>query len=198
MMRGEERKYQFKKQTDLENGRRRREETSTQLRKAKREEQLMKRRQAPAQAPPVIGETKNKTYTKADIPQLVAVFNHPHSTEEDKFKALQGFRRMLSVEVNPPVIEVLESGALWHFAKLLKHNNNPDMVFEAAWTLTNIASTDQTSVVVDADVTPDLVALLKHERGNIREQAAWCLGNIAGDGHRLRDMVLLEGALEGL
>lgn len=198
MTRGEERKHLFKKQDDLENGRRRREETTTQLRKSKREEQLMKRRQAAQPAPACLGENKDRVYTKMDIPQLMTVFVNPGSSDGDVLKALQGFRRMLSVEANPPVDDVLQAGALPYFAKLLNKEDNSTMVFEAAWTLTNIASTDKTSVVVGAGVTPDLIKLLRHGQANIREQAAWCLGNIAGDSCTLRDMVLHSGALEGL
>lgn len=163
----------------------------------------MKRRQAPQPVVPATGSSdagddKNRIYNKNDIPELMTVFLQSTSTETDILKALQGFRRMLSVEANPPVEEVLQAGALEHFARFLKHFANPTMVFEAAWTLTNIASTDKTRVVVDAGIVPDLVALLTHGQANIREQAAWCLGNIAGDSYHLRDLVLQAGALEGL
>lgn len=198
MMRGEDRKKQFKKQSDLENGRRRREETSTQIRKSKREEQLMKRRQASQPTPANKDGEEKRVYTKEDIPQLMAVFTHGSRTDDEILKALQGFRRMLSVEVNPPVKEVLDAGALPYFAELLNKFDNTTMIFEAAWTLTNIASTEKTTEVVQAGVMPQLVRLLQHESAQIREQAAWCLGNIAGDSSDLRDMVLAEGALEGL
>mmetsp|Transcript_9264 Transcript_9264/g.21968 ORF Transcript_9264/g.21968 Transcript_9264/m.21968 type:complete len:405 (+) Transcript_9264:428-1642(+) len=52
--------------------------------------------------------------------------------------------------------------------------------------------------VVDAGCIKPLVQLLLHADANIREQAAWCLGNIAGEGPALRDMVLQESALEPL
>lgn len=203
MIRGEERKSQFKKQSDLEVGRRRREETSTQLRKAKREEQLMKRRQAPQPAPVASAqsEAEEKTiYTKHDIPQLMAVFtSSPVRPDSELLKAVQGFRRMLSVETNPPVHDVLAAGVLKYLAGLLSRNDNPTMVFEAAWALTNIASTDRTADVAGfPGVVTNLVRLLMHGQAQIREQAAWCLGNIAGDSGDLRDLVLRKGALDGL
>lgn len=43
---------------------------------------------------------------------------------------------------------------------------------------------------------PILVQLLGCPSAEVREQAVWALGNIAGDGPRLRDYVLGEGALE--
>ena len=45
-------------------------------------------------------------------------------------------------------------------------------------------------VVVDYDAVPLLVQLLMHANADIREQCAWCLGNIAGDSSALRDVVL--------
>ena len=193
-----ERKTLFKKQ-DLEHGRRRREETAVQLRKTKKEEQLMKRRQA-AQPPSTnnAGEDKDKNYTSIDIPSLMGVLSNPHKTDGELLDAIRGFRRMLSVEVNPPVNEVIAAGAMPYLVQNLDKMDNPTIIFEAAWALTNIASTDRTKDVVQAQASVPLVNLLRHEKANIREQAAWCLGNIAGDSHELRDMILQHGALEGL
>ena len=71
-------------------------------------------------------------------------------------------------------------------------------MFESAWALTNIASTDKTTAVVDALAVPPLIDLLRHEVPDLREQAAWCLGNIAGDSRVLRDHLLSQGILEPL
>lgn len=172
-----------------------------QIRKSKREEQLMKRRQAPQ---PVdnndnsnAGQGK-KSYSKEDIPDLMKLLTGANPTPNDLYVAVQGFRRMLSVEVNPPVDAVLEAGALPYFVKFLEMTYSPDLVFEAAWALTNIASTNMTRSVVDAGAVPALVHHLQSKKDDIREQCAWCLGNIAGDCHELRDFVLHQGALNGL
>jgi len=45
-------------------------------------------------------------------------------------------------------------------------------------------------VVVEFGATPYLVALLTSPSADVREQCAWCLGNIAGDCPELRDVVL--------
>lgn len=61
--------------------------------------------------------------------------------------------------------------------------------------MTNIASgsSENTISIVNAGVVPLLINLLKSSDLRVMEQAVWALGNIAGDGPKLRDIVLLNG-----
>ncbi len=87
-----------------------------------------------------------------------------------------------------------------HFVRLLAHDANPRMQFEAAWALTNIAAgkSEHTQAVIAAGAMPHFVRLLDSESEDVREQAVWALGNIAGDGTVARDLVLDSGALAPL
>lgn len=198
----------FKKTIGNEDGRRRRQETTRQIRKAKKDENLLKRRMAaPASITPVssLDESDSSTiekktvYTVNDIPELARVLMAPNSIEQQKENATRGFRKILSVEKNPPVDQVLQSGVLPHLITNLTANPQAsNLIFESAWALTNIASTPQTCEVVNAGGVGPMVQLLKHHVGDVREQAAWCLGNIAGDNTNFRDHLLEQGALEPL
>lgn len=137
--------------------------------------------------------------TVQDIPKLLTGISSVSSISDPVvLESIRGFRRMLSVEKDPPCKDVIECGALPHFVRLLQQEENVDIQFESAWALTNIASSEYTSAVVECNAVPLLVAMLRSGNPNVREQCAWCLGNIAGDSPELRDIVLSCCALDGL
>ena len=217
-----DRQAAFKKGIDADESRRRRGDTQLQIRKNKKEEGLQKRRALATSGtnsslsnsftnsitePNIYSndatntnQTSKKVYTPSDIPQIISSLQKPNVTNDELHEAIMGFRKMLSVEKNPPVREVLDCGALPFFVQLLTKQDSSEIQFEAAWALTNVASTEYTSAVVHCgDAVPNLVALLSHQScANVREQSAWCLGNIAGDSPEFRDYVLQCGALRPL
>lgn len=177
-------------------------------RKNKKDDKLSKRRATATEAIGVkqtthanstIAQTGQKVYGPTDLPTLKEIISKSASpNDEALIDSVRAVRRMLSVEKNPPVLAVIKSGLLPYFSKFLLCTENPGLQFEAAWALTNVASTQHTDYVVEAGAVDPLVMCLRSADPNVREQAGWCIGNIAGDSAELRDKVLAAGVIEPL
>lgn len=228
---GADRKGAFKKTLDAEEGRRRREETTIQIRKTKKDARLAKRRNMPTgglssptpagmAAASMLMNSGDNTYSSMvdtqgqgfgarpsaavnaskleQLPQMVngVMGNDPAVQTE----CTTQFRRLLSIEKNPPIQQVIDAGVVPRFVLFLQRDDNPALQFEAAWALTNIASgtSEHTKVVMEVGAVPVFVRLLSSPNDDVREQAVWALGNIAGDSPPCRDLVLQAGAMQPL
>ena len=206
-----DRKGDLKKSLSADDTRRRRGDVSVRIRKNKREEGLQKRRAmlSPAAGAPgpaaaaaaapgdgaagAAGAAPSRRYAVSDIPELLGMLGSADGSALRE--GVRGFRKLLSCDDSPPVLKVIECGALPQIMSCLLRNDDPELQFEACWALTNVASTEYTKVVVEGGAVPSLVQLLLHHDHRVREQSAWCLGNITGDCPALRDVVLGAGGL---
>jgi importin subunit alpha-1 len=130
-----------------------------------------------------------------NISYLVQTLQSDDVTKQ--LEACTEFRKLLSVEKNPPIQQVIDTGIVPRLVQMLQFAHNDTIQFEAAWTLTNIASgtTDHTKVVIAAGAIPQFIALLRSPSADVQEQAVWALGNIAGDSPTFRDYVLDAGGV---
>ncbi|KAI3822363.1 hypothetical protein L1987_09952 [Smallanthus sonchifolius] len=200
--RTEVRRNRYKVAVDAEEGRRRREDNMVEIRKNKREENLLKKRQVVPSAQPLSAGAPVPTSTVEkkleSLPSMVAgVYSNDNNMQ---LEATTQFRKLLSIERSPPIEEVIQSGVVPRFVEFLTREDFPQLQFEAAWALTNIASgtSENTKVVIDHGAVPIFVKLLASPSDDVREQAVWALGNVAGDSPRCRDLVLGQGALHPL
>ncbi|KAB7506734.1 Importin subunit alpha-1 [Armadillidium nasatum] len=184
---------------DMEEMRRRRQETSVELRKQKKEDQLLKRRNVTLDEPTSPLQEQNAVALPCQ--SLEEIINGIASNDPHKqLQSTQAARKMLSRERTPPITAIIESGIVSPLVKFLALDSNPALQFEAAWALTNIASgtSEHTQAVVAAGGVGPFIRLLESSHVNVAEQAVWALGNIAGDGAPLRDFVLSAGILQPL
>ncbi|PFX22118.1 importin subunit alpha-3-like [Stylophora pistillata] len=187
-------RYYKNKDKDQSALRQRRNEVTIELRKAKRDDCVQKKRNVPQD----IVDDKEDHLQGKSLQSIVV--NASSQDPKEQLGAVQAARKLLSKDRNPPIDELIESGILPVLVKCLERDDNPSLQFEAAWALTNIASgtSEQTKAVVKADAVKYFMKLLGSPHQNVCEQAVWALGNIIGDGPTLRDFVIQHGVVAPL
>ncbi|KAI4349889.1 hypothetical protein L6164_010432 [Bauhinia variegata] len=196
------RKKSYKTGVDADEARRRREDNLVEIRKNKREDSLLKKRRDGflLQAQQLLDASNNVSAVPVEnrlegIPVMVqGVWSDDPAAQ---LEATTQFRKLLSIERSPPIDEVIQAGVVPKFVEFLGRHDLPQLQFEAAWALTNVASgtSEHTRVVIEQGAVPMFVQLLSSNSDDVREQAVWALGNVAGDSPSCRDLVLNHGAL---
>lgn len=190
--------------------RRRRDTQQIELRKAKRDEALAKRRNfvppAGANGTTLDSDSEDEDTMNADQEfynqlqnELPLMIQQIQSNDfQQQLAATVKFRQILSREHHPPIDLVIQSGVVPTLVNFMNENQPEMLQLEAAWALTNIASgsSDQTKIVVEAGAVPLFIQLLYNPSVDVQEQAIWALGNVAGDSTDYRDYVLQCGAME--
>ncbi|GMR54988.1 hypothetical protein PMAYCL1PPCAC_25183, partial [Pristionchus mayeri] len=198
---------QYKNLAKHEDMRRRRTECSVELRKQKRDDLLMKRRNLVEDEEEDLDvsspedPTKQASANKVPIltcEQVIEVLKNNPDIEQTR-AAFESVRRLLSKSKNPPVDEVINCGLIFAIVQGLSVED-VKVRYECAWALTNIVSgtPEQTIKAVEAGATAPLIQLMMHPSLDLAEQATWAVANIAGDSAQLRDYVIKCNGVEAL
>ncbi|KAL3646742.1 Importin subunit alpha-9 [Castilleja foliolosa] len=118
---------------------------------------------------------------------------------QKRVNTLRELRRLLSKSEYPPVEAALEAGVMPTLVQCLSFGSPDEQLLEAAWCLTNIAAgkPEETKALLPA--LPLLIAHIGEKSSlPVAEQCAWALGNVAGEGEELRNVLLSQGALHPL
>lgn len=194
--------FKNRDKTSMESFKNRRTAVTVELRKEKRDEQILKKRNVTDLSISPLKENNQQTPIPLIPLEEITKILLPHETQSENkvFQATQSTRRLLSREKNPPIDSVIKAGLVARLVELLKFETNSSIQFEAAWAITNIASgsSEQTKKVVESGAVDIFIILLRSPHANIVEQSVWALGNIAGDGPELRDFVTSRGVVINL
>jgi hypothetical protein len=135
------------------------------------------------------------------IPGLVSGLRSEH--EADVLDASRQLRRMLCDQDLSELTGLIEhvvrdARLLPRIVALLHRDDWPAVQVEAAWALTNLVASNKahaiqfTKAVVNCGAIAPLARLvgLRHRSLEVKDQALWCLANIAGESTKYRDLVL--------
>lgn len=193
----EERGKAYMQPVDEEKIRREKDEHNVELRKRDREDKFTKRRNMqPTEKTWIkVNDHWKQFYVLSDLPEILGSISK--GGDENCLFAAQALRKMLSVEVDPPIQQIIDAGVVAHLIAWLQRTDFSQLQFEAAWTLTNIASGTHQHChsILEKGCASHLIALLQSQNEDVREQAVWALGNIGGDSAHCRDLILQSGAL---
>jgi hypothetical protein len=118
-------------------------------------------------------------------------------------KALRFVRKQLSIPRHPPIQRFVDADILADVVALGRCSDS-DVALDALWSLTNVASGSavHTQYIAECSAAIDLFAdaLLDTSQvwlQDLKDQACWAVGNVAGEGSRYRDILLSVPGLVG-
>jgi hypothetical protein len=197
--RQDERRKEFKKGIDASESRRRRNEANDQIRKNKREELALKRRN--------INDDGEKKPEDAFFASQKAVDHLDtfvqmifSNNEKDVLEGTRAVRKIISKKSDPPIDKIVRGNVISQLVQLLECGNET-IQFEASWVLTNITygPAEYIEAIIREGGVQVLIDILNcSPKIENKEQAVWTLGNIAGDSYTNRDYVLKCGVMHPL
>ena len=134
-------------------------------------------------------------YTLTDLPDLL---NAMRSGSEKKYLMVaQGFRKILAVEHHWPIQQIIDAGVLSFLIDWIQKFDYPQLQYESARTIINIASGTKQNcqVIVDKGAVPFLIELMNSTNEEVKTLTVWATGTIGGNFAYFRDSILQNQGL---
>lgn len=109
-----------------------------------------------------------------------------------------GIRRLLTTEDSNHLQRVIDNNLVPKLISNLSREDFPQLQFESAWCITNIACGEHKFAqnLLDHGAIEALIKLLGCKSLEVIEQATWALGNLAGDNVNIRNIIIARGAID--
>ena len=123
-----------------------------------------------------------------------------HSDPLVVFSALRAISNFLSGS-DSQIEALIALDVVTRLAHVLKRHKERRIVKEACMALSNIAAGSQSDIlrIIEADLVEDLTHMARHAPLDVRNEAAWALGNaIIGSGHKLINTFLTPECMKVL
>jgi hypothetical protein len=148
----------------------------------------------------VAGSSAANQYQAApDDPDFIQILDFKDKLMQNDEASIRegasGINRLLCRN-DPPIHQTIAAGVVPKLIELASHPNE-DILYPSLWALSNVASggTKDVMYLLDHGTLELFKRRLEDCSLRIREQAAWGIGNIAGDSPKLRNMCLAAGVM---
>jgi importin subunit alpha-2 len=189
-----DRRKDFKKGIDSEECRRRRDDDFVRIRKTKRNDLIEKKRYNNSNP-----EDNTPDQSIIDLDKLRDIYS---SNPQDVLSGLV-YVRKISLYSEKKYREMISKPMIVNkLVEYLTYVDYPDHQYEAAWCLTNLLASESeiSQPIIKNTMVGNYMLVLMKECANtrVRDLAIWCLGNIAGEGKKYRNIIIGEGGFETL
>ena len=139
--------------------------------------------------------------------QLIFIQNYKavlvnSSPYDQRLEAITYFRKLVASDKLPPIAAIVDQGLLELLLPFFLNNNEPDIQFEIAWIVTNVACDFSHSLVnfnTNGGYIPVLMnILLTTTCEKVRDQVYWAIANMSSESEICRDFFLANNLSESM
>uniref|UniRef100_A0A1X7TZR6 IBB domain-containing protein n=1 Tax=Amphimedon queenslandica TaxID=400682 RepID=A0A1X7TZR6_AMPQE len=176
---------------DAEELRRRRETEEIQLRKSKRDEEFSKRRNISTMSESPFGVSGEQRFFEDTPLEIIARSVYSDNIDE-QYQAISHIRKLISVEEDPPISDVIRIGVVPKLIQNLDHSLPPAIQAQCCWTLSNFCrgKTPPPNDAIVFKCLPFLPQLIYCEEAEILSDVCWSISFLCeGNNERIQRII---------